>query len=431
MYETLTKCRICGNQALTEVVSLGTQSLTGKFPRATDEEIQSIPLELVKCDQEKNASACGLLQLLYTGKLEDMYGEGYGYRSSLNPMMVKHLAEKVKKIEQWAELEANDLVLDIGSNDATTLKQYSTPNLMLVGIDPSGRNFMDYYPEHIRLIPEFFSAQSISGKYGAKKARIITSFSMFYDLEDPMNFMMQVFDTLEDGGLWVFEQSYMPTMLNMNSYDTICHEHLEYYGLHQIKWMTDRVGLKILDVELNNVNGGSFSIIAQKPRRTSKCDDKLPASAAKLLKDEIDWKLHTMLPYRRFASRCEQHRSETIKFFEQAKRSDQIIYGYGASTKGNVLLQYCQISADQMPFIAEVNKDKFGAFTPGTNIPIIPEHQARENRPDFFFVLPWHFRQGIIQKEREFLNRGGKLVFPLPHLDVVDRTNARPDEANP
>jgi NDP-4-keto-2,6-dideoxyhexose 3-C-methyltransferase len=261
MYNSVTQCRICGNTHLEPVLDLGEQMLTGVFPKTVDAQVTSGPLRLVKCTGE---DACGLVQLAHSYSLSEMYGENYGYRSGLNASMVRHLHAKVARIQSRIALQSGDLVIDIGSNDSTTLRAYDSAGLTLVGVDPTGIKFKEYYPEHIGLIPDFFSARLVKEQFPGRRARVITSFSMFYDLEAPMDFMRNIYEILADDGIWVFEQSYMPFMLDTNSYDTVCHEHLEFYGLHQIKWMTDRVGLKIVDVEFNDVNGGSFSVTVMK-----------------------------------------------------------------------------------------------------------------------------------------------------------------------
>src|ERR1700746_557581 len=257
MYKKVEKCRICRNRRLECVLDLGEQMLTGVFPRAKNARVTTGPLRLVKCVGDNGV--CGLLQLEHSYDLSEMYGQNYGYRSGLNPSMVAHLHGKVKKLLGRVELRAGDLVVHIGSNDSTTVQGYPA-GPVLVGIDPTGVKFSNNYPKHIQLISDFFSAALLSERFRGKKAKIVTSFSMFYDLEDPVSFMRDVYEALADDGLCVFEQSYMPAMLKTNSYDTVCHEHLEFYGLRQIKWMADRVGFRILDVEYNDVNGGSFSV---------------------------------------------------------------------------------------------------------------------------------------------------------------------------
>lgn len=411
MYKKVEKCRICGNPHLERVLDLGEQMLTGIFPRDKEDKITTGPLHLVKCVGEKD-EVCGLLQMGHSYDLDEMYGENYGYRSGLNASMVAHLHKKVDRILDLVDLKADDLVIDIGSNDSTTLQAYPSSGLLLVGIDPTGIKFHSYYPPHIQLIPDFFSAALVQERFSDKKAKIVTSFSMFYDLEDPIGFMHQVYDVLADDGVWVFEQSYMPTMLDTNSYDTVCHEHLEFYALRQIKWMTDNVGFRIIDVEFNDINGGSFSVTVTK----SKDDSSVSPSVQKILDDERKKGLDTLVPYHAFAERVIETKLNLLKFIETAHAEKKTVGVLGASTKGNVLLQYCGLTTKQVEFVGEVNSEKFGCYTPGTWIPIIPEEELLAKKPDYMIVLPWHFRNFFISNKKL---SGMNLVFPLPEVEVV------------
>jgi SAM-dependent methyltransferase len=410
MYTKIKACRICGNTHLECVLDLGEQMLTGVFPRDKSETITTGPLRLVKCVGDD--TVCGLLQMEHSYDLAEMYGDNYGYRSGLNKSMVEHLTQKVKKIMREVKLNANDLIVDIGSNDGTTLRVYPAEGHALVGIDPTAAKFKEFYPGHVCLIPEFFSSQLIKERFVGKKAKVITSFSMFYDLEDPLEFMRQIYDVLADDGIWVFEQSYMPTMLQTNSYDTVCHEHLEFYALRQIKWMADKVGFKILDVEFNDINGGSFSITVTKGD-----GNKNPVAVVnEVLKREQDLGLNTLKPYAEFAKRTLLGKNRLLAFLENARAEGKIVAALGASTKGNVLLQYCGITDQLIQFVAEVNPEKFSCYTPGSWLPIVPEQQLLDSKPDFILVLPWHFRKFFISNKKF---SGMNLLFPLPEIEVV------------
>ena len=413
MYKAVDRCRICGNRKLLEVLDLGVQALTGVFPATREQKITEGPLKLVKCADQ--TGSCGLLQLAHSYDHDEMYGANYGYRSGLNQSMVSHLHGKIRKILGFADLSGSPVVLDIGSNDGTTLRAYSSTRCELVGIDPTAEKFRRYYPDKVTIIPEFFSAATYLDAVHGRKARIVTSFSMFYDLEDPTAFMREVVEILEDNGLWVFEQSYMPLMLERNSYDTVCHEHLEYYALAQIKWMADQAGLRIVDVEFNEINGGSFSVAV------AKSSSRYPqyANLEKLLAEERRAGLDGEGPYRAFAARAAASRDELRAFFAKARANGQRVAGLGASTKGNVLLQYCGLSSRDLYAIGEVNEDKFGRHTPGSLIPIRPEKELFADEPDFFLVLPWHFRDFFLQKYKP---KKAALVFPLPRLEVIPRT---------
>lgn len=408
MYTEISKCRISGSPNLISVLSLGQQSLTGVFPKSLDENVTKGPLDLVWCPDS------GLLQLKQSYSLDEMYGENYGYRSGLNSSMVSHLEQKIKTLERLVDLNAHDLVIDIGSNDATSLKAYSG-NLRRVGIDPTGLKFKEYYTDDIVLIPDFFNAEIFKSHFPNDKAKIITSIAMFYDLESPMNFVKDVEKCLDDEGIWHFEQSYMPSMLRTNSYDTICHEHLEFYSFKVIKNIIDNCGLKVIDVQMNAINGGSFAVTACK--RSASFVQNIPIIDW-LLKQEEEMGLDTPKPYRDFEERVYRHRKNLTDLISALVADGKKIIGYGASTKGNVLLQFCGLTSKHIPCIAEINKDKFGSFTPGTHIPIVSEAAAKAMNPDYFFVLPWHFKSGILAREKEYLANGGKFIFPLPEIEI-------------
>ena len=412
-YKEVRACRICGNGDLVPILSLGVQALTGIFPKP-GRRVSAGPMDLVRCDASKGKDRCGLVQLKQSYDTNEMYGRDYGYHSGLNKSMVEHLHAKVAAILAKVEVVPGDLIIDIGANDSTLLQGYPAGlGLTLVGIDPTGAKFKRFYPPHVRLIPEFFSAEAVRRHFGDKKAKIVTSIAMFYDLEAPGDFMAQVRGILALDGVWVLEQSYLPAMLKMNAYDTICHEHLEYYGLKQIKWMADRVGLKIIDVEANAVNGGSFSVMLARedsPRKAA------AARVAKFLRAEKG--LDTQAPYEAFRKRVFAHRKTFQAFLKKARAQKKTVMGLGASTKGNVILQFCGVTTKDLSCIGEVNPDKFGCVTPGGAIPIIPEPQAKAKRPDYLLVLPWHFKEFFLKKEAEYLRSGGKLVFPLPRCQI-------------
>lgn len=410
MYKRISKCRVCGGRELVSLMDLGEQALTGVFPHSKNAEVKAGPVELVKCFSN---DGCGLVQLRHSYELSEMYGMNYGYRSGLNASMVCHLHSKIEKILSMDILKPDDLVLDIGSNDATTLRAYPQGRYKLVGIDPTGIKFASYYPASIELISDFFSADVFATRLRGKKAKVITSFSMYYDLEDPVAFAREIEKSLEDDGIWVFEQSYLPAMLRTNSFDTICHEHLEFYALKQINWIVEQVGLKVLDVEFNDINGGSFSITAAKESSGRKQNSEW---MAKILAEEVALGLDGLDVYNRFKQRVEEGRNKLMNFLVDAKRSGKRVCGLGASTKGNVLLQYNGIDETLLKAIGEVNEDKFGSYTPGSLIPIVSERDLLASDPDYLLVLPWHFRAFF--KSLSAL-KGRTLVFPLPTFEIV------------
>jgi len=417
MYKRITECRICGNKNLVSLLNLGEQALTGIFPTSKEDIITSGPLELVKCHPLKEGDkVCHLVQLNHSYESSEMYGLNYGYRSGLNQSMVRHLREIVAYATTLVSLSEGDLIVDIGSNDSTLLQSYPTnKKFHFLGIDPTGKKFAKYYPDYIQLVPDFFSAAAVQKNAPGKKARIITSIAMFYDLEEPNLFVKEIFDSLSDDGIWVFEQSYLPLMLSTNAYDTVCHEHLEYYALEQIKWMMDKAGFRIIDVALNDTNGGSFRVTVAKEKSVHPVSD----SVMKIVEKEKQMGLTTLKPYEEFKQNISKHKQELSELVSKLEKDGKKVFGYGASTKGNVILQYCGFTTKEIPYIAEVNEDKFGHYTPYTHIPIISEKEASTMKPDYYLVLPWHFRKGILEKEKEFRKNGGKFIFPLPSIEIV------------
>jgi hypothetical protein len=409
VYTEISRCRFCGKKHLITVLSLGEQHLTGVFPKSKGDAVSKGPLDLMFC------ADCSLLQMKQSFPPDEMYGGNYGYRSGLNQSMVRHLRHKIRTLEEFARPGEHDLVLDIGSNDATSLKAYASP-CRKVGIDPTGAKFKTCYTGDIHLIPSFFSADAFQNAFPGQKAKIITSIAMFYDLEEPSRFVRDLERCLADDGIWHFEQSYMPSMLRTNAYDAVCHEHLEFYSFKVVNDMLEQNGLRVVDVAMNSVNGGSFAVTACKgdaPYRPN-----LPIIRW-MLKQEEDMRLDIPAPYRRFEERVFRHRKNLKELIEALVTDGKKIIGYGASTKGNVLLQFCGLTADHVSHIVEINPDKFGSFTPGTHIPIISEKEAAGMNPDYYLVLPWHFKHGILEREKEFTARGGKFIFPLPEIEIV------------
>lgn len=400
-------CRICGNTNLEQVLDLGEQVLTGRFPKSPDEALTKGPLVLVRC--AGGDDTCGLVQLAHTYDLGEMYGDQYGYRSGLNASMVRHLASKVEWLLDRRPLAPGDVVLDIGSNDGTTLGRYPE-TVTRVGIDPTTEKFRQFHPPGITAVADFFSAATFRARMGERKARIVTSISMFYDLPAPLEFVRDVAAVLADDGVWHLEQSYLPLMLETNSYDTVCHEHLEYYALRQLRWMTSRSGLRITDVQFNDVNGGSFAVTVEKG------EGDAPIVAELLAKEAF---LDAPDTWPAFRATVARHRDELLATLRTLKAEGKRVYGLGASTKGNVVLQYCGITPDLITAVAEVNPDKFGSFTPGTCLPICSEADAIAASPDVFMVLPWHFRDVFLKNMRSYLAGGGALLFPLPRIEQV------------
>ena len=413
-------CRVCGSPHLTEAINLGEQYLQGSFVKEGHvmPPLQKFPTLLVRCDVAKDEKACGLLQLENSVPADILYAN-YWYRSGTNATMRTHLAGVVKSALEI--LRGNpERVLDIGCNDGTLLGNYPG-TVDRFGCDPS--DIARVIKPPITLVNTVFPSPQLFAAAGDKKFDIITSIAMYYDLESPTAFARAVRELLAPEGIWILEMSYLPLMLKQNSFDTICHEHLEYYSLAVLEYIAREAGLRVFKAELNDVNGGSLRLYLTGAGNT-KYDSK---QAGDFLRDlrlhESGLKLGTAEPYIAFQRRIEKIREELLAFLAAARRKGEHIHLYGASTKGNVLLQWCGIDSSVVDCAADRNPEKYGSRTLGTDIPIISEEESRAVKPDYYLVLPWHFKSEFLERERAQIMAGTKMIFPLPEVTVVDRGN--------
>jgi len=407
----ISECRICRNSQLNNVISLGEQIITSRFPKYGDYSTPKTPIDLCKC------SDCGLLQLKQTTFSSELYEYEYGYRSGISNTMRQHLKDYQQEVLTKVILKDNDVIVDIGSNDATTLHYYPS-TCKRIGVDPTGTQFKEYYGE-VDLIPTYFTYDNFRNVYPTLLCKVVSSISMFYDLPDPVQFAKDIYAILETDGIWTCEQSYMPTMVKTNSIDTICHEHLEYYALTQIKKIADMANFKIIDVKFNDCNGGSFRIFFAKKEST--LYDENTELINSILQTEMQLGIKSDEYYFNFMKSCNKEIAKLTMFIDNINNNGKKMYIYGASTKGNCLLQIANIGEDKIKYAVERNPNKIGKMT-NTGIEIISEEKMRENPPNYLLVLPWHFREEIIQREEIFLKNGGQLVFPFPKFEIVSYT---------
>jgi SAM-dependent methyltransferase len=411
-----TTCRICGSAALTPAIDLGPQHLQGSFvkPGRPLPTLDKIPTRLVRCDPGLDPGACGLLQTEVTVPGEMLYKE-YWYRSGTNQTMRDHLAEiAATAAERIGKADAR--VLDIGCNDGTLLRAYPA-GFTKVGVDPSdAANGVD---ADVAVVNDFFPSAALPALAGPDGFDVITSIAMFYDLEDPVGFVDGLAALLARDGLWIFEMSYMPAMLEKNSYDTICHEHIEYYSLSVIDTLLARCGLKVVDVSFNDINGGSIRCYATHKDSGRHGDDEKAQRLAAIRALERRLHLDTGRPYAEFQARIEEQRDELKALIGNLTRQGKRVHVYGASTKGNTILQWCGLDHTLIECAADRNPDKDGARTLGTDIPIVSEETSRAMKPDYYLVLPWHFRDEFLAREAEARAGGVRFIFPLPTIEIV------------
>lgn len=311
------------------------------------------------------------------------------------------------------------MVLDIGCNDGTLLRNYQTKGIKLIGFDPA-KNLLAYSQKGTtKIINNFFNAKEFQKEFKEEKAKIITSIAMFYDLDKPNDFVKDVKKCLDDNGLWVIQMSYLPLMLEQNAFDNICHEHIEFYSLTSLENLLKRHEMEVIGVELNNVNGGSFRTYIKHKRAKIKALEKEKEKLFELRDREKKIGLETKKPYEEFAERVNKIKKELVEFIKQENAKGKKIYVYGASTKGNTLLQFFNLNNKLIKAAAERNLDKIGKKTTGTLIPIISEEQARKENPDYFLILPWHFLKEFTEREKEYLENGGKFIVPLPEPKII------------
>jgi SAM-dependent methyltransferase len=408
-----TTCRVCGSPALTKVIDLGEQYLQGSFckPGRGNPPLRRIPCALLRCDPTRDEKACGLLQMEYTVPPEVLYSS-YWYRSGTNQTMRNHLLGIAREARQLVTRQ-DARVLDIGCNDGTLLRAYPD-HVEKYGIDPS--DVTREVTEGITVIQGLFPSAELSQRLQDRYCDVITSIAMFYDLEDPIAFSRGIKDILDPAGVWIFEMSYMPLMLKMNSYDTICHEHLEYYSLAVVEYIMKRAGMKIFNAVLTDINGGSIRCYATHENNFEFKDDL--DNLRKIRLEEFDLELDTDKPYRDFQNRIDAHGNELLALIKQLKAEGKTIHIYGASTKGNTILQWCGLDSRLIDYAADRNPDKHGARTLGTDIPIISEAESRAMDPDYYLVLPWHFKTEFVEREKEMLASGTKFIFPLPAIEI-------------
>lgn len=389
----ITTCRACDSSRLEEVLDLGVHAISDFVEDGSEPD--RAPLVLVRCVD------CTLVQLLHTVPRERLYSR-YWYRSSTNESMVAALKDVVDDAASHVQLRRGDVWLDIGANDGTLLRQVKSlnPDVVRMGFEPAQNLFDEASEGGNVILPGFFPPG-----YGVvQQAKVITSIAMFYDLDDPNGFVAAVRKWLHPDGAWVIQMSTLGQMIDQNAFDNICHEHLEYYSLGSLQNLLLRHDLRIAAFSANQVNGGSIRVIVKHGALHA------PWSEFPLVGSQRD--------VATFAARVRGLKAETQHLLHRLRREGRSVLGYGASTKGNTLLQYYEITPDILPAIADRNPDKWGRRTAGTGIPIISEEEMRGRRPDYLLALPWHFMSSFSRRERAFLERGGRFIVPLPTLKL-------------
>ena len=418
----LDKCKVCGNQDLIKVLTLDEQYLSPTFVLSNkNNELAEIktPLTLLLCDKNKNKNNCGLLQLKEITEPDYLYKE-YFYRTATNDTMRKDLRELVEQVLEISNPKSEDIVVDIGANDCTMLNFYEE-KFNLVGFEPA-RNikFVDN-GKKIKLINNYFNSKNFKDIFANKKAKVITSCAMFYDLENPIQFVNDIEEILDDEGIWCCQISYLDSMIRYNNFYDICHEHLSYYSLESFEYLINKQGLKLFYAETNEVNGGSIRLYICKKNSKKYDKEVFSKKLNDLRKKEKMLNLTSIETYLDFENIVNDLKSKTIKFVDKIIKNKKKVLALGASTKGNIILQHFGLTKDKIPYISERNPEKVGLKCLGSDIELISEEKAREINPEAFIVLPWNFKKEIVKRERKYLDDGGKLMFVMPFPHVVTK----------
>ena len=400
-------CRSCNSKKISKLFSLGNLSFTGKFAKNFKANVPKAELALVIC------KSCNLVQLNKNFNLKYLYGPDYGYRTGINKTMTEHMRSVVSNVKKIINIKKNDAVLDIASNDGTLLNFYPK-TFFKVGIDPTIKKFKQYYKNIDIKISDFFSESKIRSKT-KKKFKAITALSVFYDIEKPNHFLQDIHKLLDDYGVFILEQSDLLSIIKLKMFDTICHEHLEYYSHNVIINLLKKNNLKLFDFKFNDINGGStqYYICKESNLKIKVKKNKI----TKVLKNEKKFRLNEVITYKKFFEEIQIVKKKLNKFIKKLKLENKIIHGYGASTKGNVLLQYFNINKNHIDCISDRNPKKDGCYTPSTKIKIVSESYSRKINPDYYLVLPWHFKKEILQREKS-QRKFSKFIFPLPNLEI-------------
>ena len=416
-YTEIEFCRVCENSDLVKILSLGSQYISNyvdeKFVHSNDDKV---PLDLVLCPE--NSGGCGLLQSKHSASRELLYKE-YWFRSGLNESMKSALKDITLNVEKMSTLNSEDLVLDVGCNDGSLLRSYDA-NVIKVGFEPASNLVNEAKVGTNFIINDFFNSKKFFEIFPEKKCKVITSIAMFYDLDDPNEFVKNITDCLHSNGIWIIQMAYLIPMLKLNGFDNIGHEHLEYYSVKALNVLIEKHGLKIFHVEKNDVYGGSI-----RAYMTHKNNNEISTSPSvqNIIQDENNLGLDDMTIYNEFADRVNKIKDKLRKFISEQVNNGKTVYVYGASTKGNTLLQFCDFDTDLIAKAVDRDKNKIGKMTIGTKIPIISEEQARLEHPDFLLVLPWHLIDFFKEREYDYLKSGGKLIVPIPKVKIIEENN--------
>lgn len=392
-------CRLCENKKLKQIYNFGNHFVSNFVNKASINKGIKAPLNLVYCNK------CKLLQLEHSAPQEIMYKKFYWYKSGITKTMRDGLKELYQDIKKNCNIKPGDVILDIGANDGTLLKYFKKDKIITIGCEPANNLKNELKKNCHHVINDFWHTKHMK-KIPAehRKLKVVSAIGMFYDLEDPSKFIKHAADALDDDGIFVAQLMCSHSMFKTNDLGNICHEHLEYYSYNSLKYLFEKNGLKIFKMSENKINGGSYRIYCKKNLKKS-IKYKEQAGYREIIK---------------FIRRVKKNKQNTVKFIQNSLKLGKKIFLYGASTKGNTLLQYYGLTNKEIPYAAERTKTKWGKYTVGSGIKILSEKDARKLKPDYFFVMPYGFINEFIKREQKWLKTGGKFILPYPKFKILN-----------
>ncbi|MEU7940613.1 class I SAM-dependent methyltransferase [Microbispora bryophytorum] len=407
----MTKCRLCGSAALASIVDLGATPPCERFltREQLDEPENTYPLHLRLCTD------CRLAQIPPLITPEETFTE-YAYFSSYSTSWVEHARRFVAGAADRLGLSAASFVVEVASNDGYLLRHVVERGIRCLGIEPSanvGRAAKDAGVPTLTafLTPE--TGATVREEHGP--ADLVVANNVYAHIPDVVGFTRGLRALVADDGWVSIEVQHLLTLIEGTQYDTIYHEHFQYYTVASAMRALASGGLALVDVESLPTHGGSIRLWARPVEAAGEPGPRV----TDLLASEKSAGLHELSGYAEFAARVARVRRDLLAFLITAAEEGRTVVGYGAPGKGNTLLNHCGIRPDLLSYTVDRNPYKHGRFTPGTRIPVLSPERIEQDRPDYVLVLPWNLRAEITEQLAHIRDWGGRLVFPIPRLEVV------------
>ena len=401
------ECRICGSSNLVKTLDLGSMPPANSFlkKRELKKTEKKFPLVVYFCED------CKLLQLLDVVNPEILFGH-YSYLTSASKPLADHFIEMGRNLAKRFIVSKNDLIIEIGGNDAVLLESIKD-KCRVLNIEPAQNLAEVSRQKGVETINDFFNknnlADKIFEKYGS--AKLIIANNVMAHIDDVKSVFAGIKTLIGDDGVFVFEAHWVGNLINQGGFDQIYHEHLCYFSLIAIKNLVERFNFKIFDVQLVPIHGQSLRVYVGNKFKV--CD-----SVKKFLNKEKKIGLNKAEIFLEFSERVRKNKKKLVNLLEQLKKTKKII-GYGAPAKGNTLLNFFGINAGILDFLIDSTSLKQKTYTPGTHIPVVFPEKLKEVKPDYILLLAWNYENAILEKEKDLRESGVKFIIPVPNVRIV------------